>query len=477
MSDQRSTLRRIGLNAFSVLGGDVLNKAGIFLVYALLARQAGVLEFGQLSLGLLLLYTFHVFAVAGLPIAMTREVAKRPKSAKRLLHHGYLAALLPAVVSVVFMIGLALLMQYERNTVLIIVLLALAVPAYALTMITEAVIKGRQQMHLIPLGNLPGNIFLVLASFSVLYAGYSVLAVAAVVVASRVITFVFMHQLFLRTTPAERTRWKLRYSWMLLRKSMIFLGSDGVQAIGASLFGLLLSKFGGEEAVGLLGASFQLLQPIQMFYRSLGHSSFPQLVVAARSGHAAVGNLSRSIIELILRFSFPATIALVWLAGDILGLVYGNASFRDGQLALQILAFTLLLDPMNPILGHGLWAMGRDKTVFQIVVINVLTNLIVGFVLISRFDLVGAACSVLVSATVNMVQHCLQFTYKVDRLDLGRILLRLAPAVLASVACLVAFSAIPYLAIVVSLVVYAVIELLRSEFVMSRSPLRPDTPK
>ena len=69
MKFSQSKLFRIGMNAMSLLGGDVFNKASTFLVYALLARHTGVHEFGQLSLGLMLLYTFHVFAAAGLPIS------------------------------------------------------------------------------------------------------------------------------------------------------------------------------------------------------------------------------------------------------------------------------------------------------------------------------------------------------------------------------------------------------------------------
>ena len=130
--------------------------------------------------------------MAGLPIALTREVAKRPAAAKRLLLHGSLAVILPATLSMLAMILLAFLMQYERQTILVIAILALAVPPYTLAVVTESVIKGRDQMQLIALGCLPGNVFLVACSFAVLTAGYSVPGVAVVIVASRVITLVAM---------------------------------------------------------------------------------------------------------------------------------------------------------------------------------------------------------------------------------------------------------------------------------------------
>lgn len=458
MNASKGNLRRIGLNTFSVLGGDVLNKGGVFFVYALIARSDGVREFGQLSLGLLLLYTFHVFAVAGLPISLTREVAKHPRNAKRLLRHGYVAAILPSILSMLAMVSLAFALKYERDTVTVIAILSLAIPFYVYTMITEAVIKGRQQMHLIPIGNLPGNVFLILGSMVVLMSGYGVAAVAMVVVTSRIITLLLMYWLLRNSTRDRRAgRLHLRFSWLLLTRSMVFLGSDGVQAIGASMFALLLSKFASEADVGLLSASFQLLQPIQMFYRSVGHSVFPQLVAAARTNSKAVSELGRSILGLILKLAFPAMVVVFHLAGDLLVTVYGNETFHRGAIALQILAMTLMLDPMNPILGHAMWAVGRDKIVLRIVVVNMVTNLVVGFVLISQFGLVGAATSALLASLVNMIQHLWFFNREVGSLYLVNELTSIAPAALACIVCLTLLPVHPYLGLLLALLVYVAI--------------------
>lgn len=468
----KSNFVKIGLNAFSVLGGDVLNKAGIFFVYALISRKAGeeLDEFGQLSLGLLLLYTFHVFAVAGLPIALTRQVARKRRAAKRLLWHGYLACVLPATLSALLMVALAFGLRYERQTLQVIALLALAVAPYALTMITESVIKGREKMQLITLGNIPGNLFLVIGSFVALARGYNVVTVAWIVVLSRVITLVTMHLLFyVNASDCKVRRINPQLSWRMLKDSMVFLGTDGIQAIGASLTGLLLSKFAAQPAreLALLGASFQLLQPIQMFYRSVGHSAFPQLVAAAKHSSASVGTMARSILGLILRLAFPAALGLFCLASDLLVWVYGNAEFHQGAFVLQILAFTLLLDPMNPILGHGLWATGHDKTVFHIVLVNVASNAIISVLLISNFGLLGAAYSALLASLINMLQHYFYFARKVDAIHLGRELISIAPPSLLAIACVALLPInLPinrFVALGIAISVYAIATLLKLE--------------
>src|ERR1700749_931231 len=72
---------RVVVNTMSLLTTDVLNKAATFVVYALVGRYCGPRAFGQLSLGLTLLYTFHVLASAGRPPLITRDGAKLPRLA------------------------------------------------------------------------------------------------------------------------------------------------------------------------------------------------------------------------------------------------------------------------------------------------------------------------------------------------------------------------------------------------------------
>ena len=92
-------------------------------------------------------------------------------------------------------------------------------------------------------------------------------------------------------------------------------------AVGTSLFGVMLSKFTSESEVGMLNAAFQLLQPIQIMYRSVGHSTFPPLVAAAKTSKLAVANLVHSVLSLLIRLAFPASLVMFVFAGDFLDLV------------------------------------------------------------------------------------------------------------------------------------------------------------
>lgn len=461
MSAAVGRLKRIAINAIAIGGGEVVNKASTFIVYAVVSRLSGLESFGQLALGLTLLYSFHVFGNAGLPTTMIRLIARRPKAARRYLMQGYLAGSVTSGIASLAMILMALAMQYQTLTTQVICLLALAVPCYSLAMIAEAAIKGIEKMHLVALGHLPGNLLLVGGSLTALWLGYGVLAVASVVVISRLMTLMALHLLAILAMSSQGHRYSMNIalSWRMLVRSKYFLWTDGVAAIGASLYGLMLSKFAGETEVGLLNAAFQLLQPFQIMYRSVGHSSFPPLVSVAKTSTQAVASLGHEILSLMLRLAFPACLLVFVFAGDMLDVVYGAKGFRSGAFVLQILAFSLLFDPLSPVLGHGLWAVGADSRVFRIVVVNVVVSLVLGFVLIGGYGLLGAAICGLASSAVNMVQHYVMFVRHVGNPKLMGELLRLLTAVVPALLVVALFPASPLISVFIALLLYMFIAL------------------
>lgn len=398
MISGNARLQSIKRNAASLLAGDVLNKAGTFAMYAMLARWTGQHEFGQLSLGLMLLYTFHVFAAAGLPKLITREVAKSPERTQHFLYHGYLAALMPSAVAMLVMVIFPWAMGYEPGTRRVIVLLSLATLPYALSMMTESVIRGREKMHLIAIANIPGNVGMLAAGYYMLSAGYGVPTLAVVMVAARIGTLLFAHTLLQRAVTDAQTPVSLsaRRACKLLRQSLVFLMSEGMIVIGASLNALILSKFANESDIALLSASYQILQPVLMIYRSVGDSTLPALSAASHQGAGMIANIGLVLMRLLLRLGIPAAVAIFVFAEDILGLVYGNPAFRSGAFVLQILVVGLVINLVNPVLGQGLLALGKEKVVLRIVAIDLAVTL-GGIVLIDQYGLMGAALATLMT--------------------------------------------------------------------------------
>ena len=137
----RAQLARVVTNTASLLTTDVLNKATTFVVYALVARYTDTREFGQLSLGLLLLYTFQVFACVGLPTLVTRDLALDRSQTGKYFTNASAVVIGTSVLVSLGMWGFAWLMQYSADTRLVISILALGLVPLALASVTEAVFR------------------------------------------------------------------------------------------------------------------------------------------------------------------------------------------------------------------------------------------------------------------------------------------------------------------------------------------------
>jgi O-antigen/teichoic acid export membrane protein len=452
-------VQRMGFNSLAILTSDVLTRASTLFVYVLVGRNGGDAEFGQLSLGLMLLYTFHVFAVAGLPTLLVREVARSPSTAKRILYHGYVGTLLPAILSFLAMTGFAMVMQYSWTTTAVILLLAFALLPYAFSVIAESVIRGNQKMPWIVVGNIPGSLFLVAGCYAVISANATVVQLAVVVVVSRFINMLAMHVCCIQISDTKsRARLRWRYAWLLLKKSLVFLWSDAIAAISASLNAVLLSKFAGEREVGWLTACFQLLQPMLMVYRSVGNSCFPVLVQSVQNKRDSLTEICQTLIVLLWRLAIPAAVVLFSLSGDILVLVYRKEEFRAAAPILKILAMTLLLDTLNPVIGHGLWAAGKEKLVLKIVIVNFLVSLTLSAVLVSQYGILGAGWSVLLSSSINVLQHYVYFQVSVGRMSLFHEVLKMFPILLIS-GLILALPTHLYLKLGLALFVYGIMNL------------------
>lgn len=408
MNQAVSTRRQLGRfvgNAASLLASDVLNKATTFIVYAMVSRYLGAKEFGQLSLGLLLLYVFQVLATAGLPNLITRSIARRPTRTARYLSHGLVTTAMSSVAATLLMLALPWLMAYDRDTATVISLLAMALAPYALALVIEATFRGNQRMHLIAVSNLLANSLKIVGAVYLLHSGYGIFAVAALLACVR--GFILLSDLILYRLTFFDDWVGIRWSFVmaLSKRTSTFLGIDVVIAVWAAVDALLLSKLMTEVEVGLYSAAAQLLQPVALVYRSIVGSLFPAMCAKAIGDVARLVEMTRWLSASMLLIGLPVAVLIPQTADWILWLAYQAPEFQRSVPVLQIAAVSLVNLCLTSILGHTLWAANRERATLRIVTINLLVHIVINAFLISNFGLIGAAVGSLLVACLNSAQH------------------------------------------------------------------------
>ena len=399
-------------NGLSLLTSDVLNKATTFLVYAMVARYLGLFEFGQLSVGLLLLYTCQVFCAMGLPMSITRTVARNPKRARDCWLHGLILAGVTGVIITALLCVLTFVIGYSPSTTNIILVLSIGLIPYGLAIVSESVLRGLERMHWIALANVPANIAKVGLTIYLLHSGHGLVAIAILLVIVRFMILATEIVGVYAATRAYPFQFSISFGIKLAKEASTFLGLDGLIALWSCLSVVMLSRMVSEEAAGLYSSSAQLLQPVTLVFKSVIGTLFPSLCRAATNSTSEFGHIVTRMLALLLTIAMPSAVLMFVLAPEVL-LIYGD-EFNSHGWVLKAFSLMLLLNAGTTVLGHAILARGKERVILRVVQVNLVVDLLLGFVLISQYGLAGAVITTLVVWVLNFAMHYAACLKEVD---------------------------------------------------------------
>ncbi len=414
------SFRRMIRNVASILTSDVLNRATTFVIYILVGRYLGAFEFGQLSLGLTLFYTFQVVAVGGIKTLITREIAKDKTKTEKYFLNGSMLVGVFFILSITSLLLFIWVMKYATETAVIILILSLGLLPYALSAVCEAVFQAWEQMHYIAYANVPTNIAKVFFACLILAQGHGLFHLIILILAVHIARLGIEWWLLRQFVSRSLMRIDLRFSLGMTKKTITFLGIDSIIAIWSGMNVLLLSKLATEIEVGFYSAAVQLMVPVKLIYLSIVLSIFPIMCRKFDSSIQSLKNITEYLIEFLFAVAMPAAVGLFFLADRVLPLVYGK-EFLVASSALRVMSWTLILTALTSALGQLLLASQREKVTLRIVAFSALVNLLLGVVLISRYGVIGAATATLLTGVFNFFQHYLSVSKLLSTIPLARL--------------------------------------------------------
>jgi O-antigen/teichoic acid export membrane protein len=433
--------RRFAGNLISILSSDVVNRGTTFVIYIAVSRQLGTLAFGQLSLALALFYSFQTVAAFGLQQFITREVAKHSGESQRYFSNALAIGLLTSTVATALMMAMTLVLNYSPETRNLILAISLGIIPFVIGSICDSVIRGLEKMHLIALAQIPANLIKVVATIVVIYAGGGVLAVVVILAG---VQFIIAAVLF--SIVAIRLRgfqWKslsLDFAWSMAKRSMTFMGINAAVAWWTSLNLILLSKITTEVEVGFYNAAVQLLIPLAIFIQCVMASSYPIMCRRFANDADNIHEISNRLMELLFLLVIPGSIGLFILANPLLILVYGSEAYATSASVLRVIVAIVLLTSLSGVMGQLLLAGNRELTTLRIVLVDLASALILGWILTSNFGLIGAAWAALLTRIIDFAQHWKPVSQLMEQISLTRLLWKPTLASLIMAGYLAAFS-------------------------------------
>jgi O-antigen/teichoic acid export membrane protein len=414
--------RKFISNSIAMLINRLAQSIATFVLSAAIARLLGAYELGQYLLAFSYYFIFVTLASQGLKTLFTRELAQNPEDTPTYLVNGIVLQLLFSLVAYIALVTVVFLMPYSKNTSTLCYVMGLTIVPFALSNVTEAIFLAHEKMHLIAVTTVPIYILRLFAMLAAMYFKYGIEYVAAIFVVSEALILLIQWLCIIRFVKPE---WKIKHSFIrdTVRGVRTLFAIEGMAVISSRLDVVILSILGSELLLGLYGGVVQLLQPFLIMATSLVITMFPAMSRTAYQGRNEQRRITENLIELLMLIALPFLVSILFMGQDVLTLIYGT-SFAQATLALQISALSLLLLPFNRALSYLLVARGFEEVNLREVVVTTSIGGGIGIVLISQFQLLGAAAMVVAKELIAGGQYIFATYHRLFALNLWRIFAR-----------------------------------------------------
>lgn len=414
--------RKLISNSLAMLVNRLAQSIATFVLSAAIARFLGAYELGQYLLAFSYYFIFVTLASQGLKTLFTRELARDPEEASTYLVSGTCLQLLFSLVAYLALVVVVLIMPYHHDTSMVCYLMGLAIVPFALSNITEAIFQAQEKMHLIAATTVPIYILRLILMLEAMHLKYGIAAVAVIFVVSEVLIFLLQWVIIIRFVKPE---WGIQRDFIrqTLREARTFFAIEGITVIGSRMEVVILSVLGSEALLGFYGAVVQLLQPFLIIANSVAIAIFPAMSRTVNQGKREQQKITENLIEILMLIALPFLVGILFTSEELLTLVYGS-SFAQAGLALKISAFALILLPFNRALSFLLVANGFERVNLREVMVTTPIGGFIGIVLISQFQLLGAAAMDLVTTVIASSQYIFASYRRLFALNLWRIFAR-----------------------------------------------------
>jgi O-antigen/teichoic acid export membrane protein len=164
---------------------------------------------------------------------------------------------------------------------------------------------------------------------------------------------------------------------------------------------VMLGFMKGEAMVGWYNAAYKIVLLFIGFATLFGTVIFPVLSRYYKESLSQLRDLLFQSSRLTLFFALPIAVGGMVLSSQIIQLVYG-LSYQPSVLPLKILIWSVFTVYFNCSFAFCLLACDKQKEYMYSVLAGAIVNLILNFLLIPKYDMLGASIATITCETITL---------------------------------------------------------------------------
>lgn len=331
---------------------------GVLVLF--LPRYLGDEGLGQLQFGLSFSALFAVIVALGLRQYLTKEVARDHSRSPEMLGTAIALRILASLVAYAAVIGVIQLTGYSGIARRVVYLTAAAMVVVSFARLMAAFLHGYEDMASPALGEIAGKVVVVVVGIAVLVSGRGVVAYSAVLLGGA-----FMHlaanAAFLQRRTPLRVNFDRASAVTMVKGGLPFILMVLILEIYNHADVVILRALTTDRVVGWYAGALQFYRTAEMFPEALTTALLPTLARIHISGSLAGNTIARRAILAVAIVVMPASLALSFLAPQVIALLPYPESFSNSVPVLTLLALTIPATSFLMLIGMVVIAVDRQK--------------------------------------------------------------------------------------------------------------------
>jgi O-antigen/teichoic acid export membrane protein len=372
-----------------------LIRAGLLIYMARVLSPAG---YGAFSYAIGVAAIFSIFSDIGINGMLTREGAKNPKAFPELLSTTLVLKSILLALTTAALFAIIPFSKELRESAQLLHWAALLIIFDGMRDLTFAITRSKEKMQTEAAINIATNlaitglgIFLIFLHPTprALLAGYAIGSGVGTVIA-----YGLLHSYF-------ASWWRhVRFSRMLgiLKEGFLFgmMGLMGTLMLNTDT--IMIRHFMSAADLGLYSAAQRPILVLYVFPGIISTVLFPAFSRFAFDNRERFVFLLEKAISFTSMISIPLVFGGLALREGVILLLFGEA-YRTAVPSFYLLLFTILLAFPGVFIGNAIFALNKQRLFASLLLIGTLSNLILNYLLIPHWGLIGSAISTIVAQT------------------------------------------------------------------------------
>jgi O-antigen/teichoic acid export membrane protein len=372
---------------------QIVGKAGVLVIglasIAILTRYLGPEDYGRYTLALTYMQLFAVLADVGLFTIVVREISRDPERTERLVGNTLTLRLVLAAAAIVLAALISLLLPYEPDVRVAILLAGLPLLFGMLNSTFVTVLQARLRMGRAVVGDVIGRAVSLAAVGLVVALDLGFLAVMGTAAAGALATALVTMLLTRRVAPV-RPRAEPRVWRRLLVMSLPLGVALAVNELYFRADTLIISLYEPYEQVGLYTLAYRMLELTLVFGTVFLTTTFPLLAQAVAHDEPRARRTIQLSTDLFVALGAPLVVGGLVLAPDLVELAAGR-DFEDASTPLRVLLAAGALAWINGVFGYALIAKERQLSALWLNGTALAVNVGLNLLLVPKYGIVVAA--------------------------------------------------------------------------------------